>query len=77
MVLLHSTPSLSPAPSALASLPLLGGTPLNIQMVVTIIYAVTYVLMDPVAGSLAAAMVLFLHKWTFGKPFPLTYPKPD
>merc|ERR1711988_286133 len=61
MVLLHSTPSLSPAPSALTSLPLLGGTPINIQMVVTIIY----VLMDPVAGSLAAAMVLFLHKWTF------------
>ena len=67
MCLLHSTPSVSPAPPGLASIPLLGGTPVNIQMIITIIYAVTYVLMDPVAGSLAAAMVLFLHKWTFGK----------
>ena len=39
----------------------------NLQLVVTTIYVVTYVLMDPVAGSLAAAMVLFLHKWTFGE----------
>merc|ERR1711879_120555 len=41
------------------------GTPLNLQLLVTLIYATTYVIMDPVAGSLAAAMVLFLHKWTF------------
>merc|ERR1712088_394420 len=65
MCLLHSTPALAPAPGVLATLPLVGGTPVNLQLVVTTIYVVTYVLMDPMAGSLAAAMVLFLHKWTF------------
>merc|ERR1712241_737228 len=65
MCLLHFTPSLAPAPSLLAKLPLLGGTPINLQLLVTTIYVVTYVLMDPMAGTLAAAMVLFLHKWTF------------
>ena len=44
--------------------PLIGGTPVNLTMVVTIIYAICYVLMDPIAGSLAAAMVLVLHKQT-------------
>ena len=68
MCLLHSTPALAPAPGVLATLPLVGGTPVNLQLVVTTIYVVTYVLMDPMAGSLAAAMVLFLHKWTFGEP---------
>ena len=82
MCLLHSTPAVAPPPAALASVPLLGGTPLNLQLLVTLVYATTYVregsvystlfllvhqvIMDPVAGSLAAAMVLFLHKWTFG-----------
>ena len=68
MCLLHSTPALAPAPSVLAKLPLVGGTPVNLQLLVTTIYVVTYVLMDPMAGTLAAAMVLFLHKWTFGEP---------
>ena len=67
MCLFHCTPALSPPPQAMASLPFLGGTPINIQMLITLIYTVTYVLMDPVAGSLAAFMVLFLHKWTFGE----------
>ena len=67
MCLLHSTPALAGAPGALASVPLVGGTPVNLQLLVTTIYVVTYVLMDPVAGSLAAGMVLFLHKWTFGE----------
>ena len=67
MCLLHFTPALAAAPDALASLPVVGGTPVNLQLVVTTIYVVTYVLMDPMAGSLAAAMVLFLHKWTFGE----------
>ena len=31
------------------------------------IYVITYVLMDPMAGSLAAAIVLFLHKWSFSE----------
>ena len=67
MVLFHSTPALAPTPAALATLPLVGGTPVNLQLLVTTIYVISYVLMDPVAGSLAAAMVLFLHKWTFGE----------
>ena len=33
-------------------------------MMVTVIYVVSYVLMDPIAGSLAAAMVLVLHNQT-------------
>ena len=35
-------------------------------MMVTLVYVVTYVLMDPMAGSLAALMVLGLHSWTAG-----------
>ena len=46
--------------------PLLGGTPVNLTMLVTLVYVVTYVVMDPMAGSLAALMVLFLHSWTHG-----------
>ena len=49
-----------------AQVPLLGGTPVNLTMMVTLIYVVTYVLMDPMAGSLAAGMVLLLHNWTAG-----------
>merc|ERR1712156_1360257 len=52
MCLLHSTPAVAPPPAALASVPLLGGTPLNLQLLVTLVYATTYVIMDPVAGSL-------------------------
>ena len=33
-------------------------------MLVTIIYVISYVWMDPIAGSLAAAMVLVLHNQT-------------
>ena len=47
--------------------PLVGGTPINLTLVMTAIYAVTYVLMDPVAGSLAAGLVLLLHRFTFGQ----------
>ena len=45
----------------------MGETPINLTLVVTAIYVVTYVLMDPVAGSLAAGLVLLLHRFTFGK----------
>ena len=45
----------------------MGGTPINLTLVVTAIYVVTYVLMDPVAGSLAAGLVLLLHRFTFGQ----------
>ena len=47
--------------------PLVGGTPINLTLLVTAIYVVTYVMMDPVAGSLAAALVLILHRATFGE----------
>ena len=43
MCLLHSTPAVAPPPAALASVPLLGGTPLNLQLLVTLVYATTYV----------------------------------
>lgn len=45
----------------------MGGTPINLTLLVTAIYVVTYVMMDPVAGSLAAALVLLLHRATFGE----------
>ena len=46
--------------------PLIGGTPVNLTLLVTLIYVVSYVAMDPVAGSLAAGLVLLLHRWTAG-----------
>ena len=45
----------------------MGGTPINLTLLVTSIYVVTYVMMDPIAGSLAATLVLFLHRFTFGR----------
>ena len=47
--------------------PLVGGTPINLTLLVTSIYVVTYVMMDPIAGSLAATLVLLLHRFTFGR----------
>ena len=47
--------------------PLVGGTPINLTLLVTSIYVVTYVMMDPIAGSLAATLVLLLHRFTFGE----------
>ena len=46
---------------------MLGGTPINMTLLVTMIYVVTYIMMDPMAGSLAASLVLLLHRFTFGK----------
>ena len=48
-------------------MPLVGGTPINLTLLVTSIYVVTYVMMDPIAGSLAATLVLLLHRFTFGR----------
>ena len=50
-----------------SQVPLIGGTPINLTLLVTLIYVVTYIMMDPVAGSLAASLVLLLHRFTFGK----------
>ena len=33
-------------------------------MITTLVYVVSYVLMDPVAGTLGALMVLYLNQWT-------------
>ena len=66
MCLFHMTPQLAEAPELLTKVPFIGGTPVNLTLMVTLIYVVTYVLMDPMAGTLAAFMVLGLHKWTAG-----------
>merc|ERR1719350_705899 len=54
-----------PAPSSLASLPLLGGVPLTLATITTAIYVVSYVMMDPVAGGLGALLMLVLNQWTY------------
>merc|ERR1712013_180061 len=58
LLLMHYTPAF------LHKIPFLGNLPVNIAMITTVIYVVSYVLMDPVAGTLAALMVLFLNQWT-------------
>merc|ERR1719490_248047 len=55
----------APAPTSLASLPLLGGVPLTLATITTAIYVVSYVMMDPVAGGLGALLMLVLNQWTF------------
>merc|ERR1712130_430394 len=53
------------APNSLANLPLIGGVPLTLATITTAIYVVSYVMMDPVAGSLGALLMLFLNQWTY------------
>merc|ERR1719391_225529 len=55
----------APAPTSLASLPLLGGVPLTLATITTAIYVVSYLMMDPVAGGLGALLMLFLNQWTY------------
>ena len=65
LVLLHHAPVFMDPPAALANIPLIGNLPINIGMVITLVYAVTYVVMDPIAGTLGALLVLFLNHWTW------------
>merc|ERR1712110_1305659 len=55
----------APAPTSLASLPLLGGVPITLATT-TAIYVVSYLMMDPVAGGLGALLMLVLNQWTYG-----------
>merc|ERR1719472_453654 len=56
----------APAPTSVASLPLLGGVPLTLATITTAIYVVSYLMMDPVAGGLGALLMLVLNQWTYG-----------
>merc|ERR1719430_2507328 len=49
----------APAPTSLASLPLLGGVPLTLATITTAIYVVSYIMMDPVAGGPVAGFPLW------------------
>merc|ERR1712128_181073 len=81
LALFHNTPVFLDPPAVLSSVPLIGNLPINISMVTTI-YVITYVLMDPIAGSIGALLMLFLNGWTWqlvsaGNPvngFPLWQP---
>jgi len=64
MCLFHFTPQLTNAPDLFTKIPVIGGTPINLTLLVTTIYVISYVIMDPFAGSLAAVMVLALHRLT-------------
>merc|ERR1719234_1354099 len=57
---------LVPAPNSLASLPLLGGVPLTLATIITAIYVIAYLMMDPIAGGLGALLMLLLNQWTYG-----------
>merc|ERR1719495_430316 len=56
---------LAPAPSILSPLPLVSGVPLTAATIVAIIYAVSYICMEPVVGGLGAILVMALNQWTF------------
>merc|ERR1712088_808809 len=62
MALQHMLGVFAPAPTSLASLPLLGGVPLTLATITTAIYVVSYVMMDPVAGGLGALLMLVLNQ---------------
>merc|ERR1711970_1056988 len=55
----------APAPTSLASLPLLGGVPLTLASITTAIYVFCYLMMDPIAGGLGALPMLFFNQWTY------------
>ena len=65
-LLLHLLGALAPAPSLLSSLPLLAGVPLSLGTLATLVYVISYTLMDPVAGGLGALLMLALNQWTAG-----------
>ena len=65
LVLLHGLGSLAPAPAALADLPLLGGVPLTLATIITALYVVCYLIMDPIAGGLGALLALALNQWSW------------
>merc|ERR1711934_176843 len=66
MALQHMLGVFAPAPTSLASLPLLGGVPITLATITTAIYVVSYLMMDPVAGGLGALLMLVLNQWTYG-----------
>ena len=62
MALQHMLGVFAPAPTSLASLPLLGGVPITLATITTAIYVVSYLMMDPVAGGLGALLMLVLNQ---------------
>merc|ERR1712192_305067 len=56
---------LAPAPNSLASLPLFGGVPLTLATIITAVYVIAYLMMDPIAGGLGAFLMLVLNQWTY------------
>merc|ERR1712004_721283 len=42
----------APAPTSMATLPLVGGVPQTLATITTAVYVVSYIMMDPVAGAL-------------------------
>ena len=64
LALQHYAPVFMDTPSVLAKIPLLGTMPINIALVTTMIYVVTYVLMDPIARTVGALLILYLNQWT-------------
>jgi len=65
LALTHMLGVLAPAPNSLASLPLLGGVPLTLATIITAIYVIAYLMMDPIAGGLGALLMLVLNQWTY------------
>jgi len=65
LAMFHMLGILAPAPSILSPLPLVSGVPLTAATIVTIIYVVSYICMEPVVGGLGAILVMALNQWTF------------
>jgi len=58
LALFQYTPSFIATPSCVSSLhPLLQHVSINFPLVITLVYVVSYVLMDPIAGGLGATLV--------------------
>jgi len=62
LALFQYTPSLMVTPSCVSSAhPLLEHVQINIPLLVTLIYAVSYIIMDPIAGGIGALLVSVLY----------------
>jgi len=64
LALLQYTPELMGTPEALTDLPLVAGLKINLSLVVTIVYIVCYMAMDPIVGGIGSLLMLALHVGT-------------
>merc|ERR1712015_148179 len=55
------TPELMAAPTGLTGLPFMAGAKINLSLLVTIVYIVCYLILDPIVGGVGSAMMISMY----------------